>query len=143
MTKVAARDESPLTLAYLDIDHFKEVNDTLGHQAGDELLKKVASVIAREIRPLDMVGRLGGDEFGILVTDTEPPEAEEILKRIWGKLTESMVALEKDVTFSIGAIAFANPPVTVGNLLEKADRAMYSVKNSGRNGLQFVTTDGN
>ena len=137
MIKAAQRNRTAIALAYLDVDHFKRVNDTRGHGTGDKLLVSVASTIEGEIRPTDMVARLGGDEFAIFLAGTSQDEATEILERIRANLGAAMDAHGWKVTFSIGAIVVTKPPQTMGPLMERVDQLMYDVKRNGRNNLRL------
>jgi diguanylate cyclase (GGDEF)-like protein len=128
------RDGKAVSLAYLDLDDFKVTNDTLGHAAGDELLRRVAGVLRGSIRDTDAVARLGGDEFAILLWDADPLAAELVMERV----LESLRAIPPDasagpVAASIGVICCERPPDDAEELLRAADAAMYAAKSGGKN----------
>jgi diguanylate cyclase (GGDEF)-like protein len=132
---LARRYQRPLTVAYIDLDNFKEVNDRLGHRAGDELLNTVARTIRRRLRVTDAVGRLGGDEFAICLPETGADAATKVL----GKLREDVAAALPEtcrfVTLSVGMVTFAYPPATVEELIERTDFVLYAAKREGKNRL--------
>jgi diguanylate cyclase (GGDEF)-like protein len=132
------RTGSPLTLAYLDLDRFKAVNDALGHEAGDRLLREVATRIARTLRAEDLVARLGGDEFAILLPDTHAAAARAALERCRSVVQEAVAGWEGmpgGVGATIGAVVFTEPPPTFDAALRAADDCMYDGKRAGRNCL--------
>lgn len=124
----------PITLAYLDLDNFKQVNDTLGHAVGDELLQNVVHTLQRTTRHQDVVARLGGDEFALLLPGIGRHEVQPVLQRICRSLQELFADLKTvAVTASIGAITFTRIPPTLEEMIQKADHLMYEVKSSGKN----------
>jgi diguanylate cyclase (GGDEF)-like protein len=131
----AGRYQHPFTVAYLDIDDFKKVNDTWGHSTGDALLNEVAGTIRENIRSTDTVARMGGDEFALLLPETGY-EASDVVVR---KVRESMLAAMRrrgwPVTFSIGVVTFLTPPENVDSMIRKADGFMYEVKHAGKNNI--------
>lgn len=132
----------PLTLVYIDLDNFKAVNDSLGHQQGDRLLQRVAETIKKSIRDTDVAGRLGGDEFAILLPETEELAAREVLQRLQKELSETMAADGWKVTFSIGSVTFFEIPSSVNEAIKRADELMYEVKRSGKNNIRFYSVGG-
>ena len=132
----AARSDSPVTLLLLDIDRLKLVNDTCGHAAGDSVLGSVADVCRRELRPFDVVGRLGGDEFGVLLPDADLDQGLQVaerLRREIGKLAGAVLQDAAGATVSIGACtAQAKGGDGIDALLDSADRALYRAKDDGR-----------
>ncbi|MBH8553250.1 GGDEF domain-containing protein [Nostocaceae cyanobacterium CENA357] len=132
----ALRHQESLTLAYIDIDDFKKVNDQFGHGVGDRLLCLVADVAQNTLRKIDIVARIGGDEFAILLPRTSYESAEVVLYRVQKVLVASMKQQGFSVTFSIGAITFSDPPESVTEMIEKADHLMYFAKKKGKNLLQ-------
>lgn len=133
----ARRQRSPLTFAFLDIDHFKNVNDSYGHSTGDRILKSLAQFLKQRLRSSDIIGRYGGEEFAILLPDTPGENALPVLE----ELREGFANIEHrlptrddhiHVTFSCGIAAFPKyPDVTI--LSEAADQALYQAKQEGRN----------
>jgi diguanylate cyclase (GGDEF)-like protein len=126
----AARTRQPITILLVDIDHFKTVNDTHGHLAGDEALLRVSRAILAAIRTYDLVGRFGGDEFLILLSDTSPARAVEIAERI--RSDRSIHLANHPLTLSIG-VASAIPGDLLPSLIDRADAALYEAKRDGRN----------
>lgn len=131
-----SRYKDNLTLAYIDVDDFKQVNDTYGHAAGDSLLCLIADVAQKNLRKIDVMTRMGGDEFAILLPHTTYEEAKIVLSRIQAILLDSMRQCGFNVTFSIGAITFVHPPQSVHEMLDKADNLMYRAKKAGKNLLK-------
>ena len=127
------RSGTPLTLAFMDCDNFKLVNDRLGHRSGDEVLKLIGKIIQQNIRKGDVCARLGGDEFALLFPDTGQKVGRQILTRIHKSLLQAMEAREFPVTFSVGAIVYPHPPESVDDMLQQADAIMYSVKKQAKN----------
>jgi diguanylate cyclase (GGDEF)-like protein len=134
----AHRYKRPLTVAHIDVDNFKTVNDRLGHSEGDSLLRLIARTLQRNMRAVDMVARLGGDEFAILLPETHSESAQAALARIQHELTAMMRHFGWAVTFSIGVVTFMRPPSTVDELLKGADDLMYEVKRSNKNAVKFA-----
>jgi diguanylate cyclase (GGDEF)-like protein len=118
---------------FLDLDHFKNVNDSWGHAAGDELLVQVADRLRAEIRPCDLAARLGGDEFALLLADTDVAEAEQAARRIAKSIdtTFSVVGKEARIHASIGIAATGPHAGTAEELIRNADTAMYAAKRNG------------
>jgi len=132
----SSRHRHALTLGMLDIDHFKGINDTYGHPAGDAVLQGVARLIQRECRHEDVACRYGGEEFALIMPDTVPEEAMNLCERIRSALSATVWAShpERTITASIGLAGFTSPgDQAPGPWLEMADRAMYTAKQSGRN----------
>lgn len=127
------RFSRPFSLAYVDLDNFKQINDSLGHYTGDELLKKVVTIMQAKTRITDVIARLGGDEFALLMVETGYEAAEDAMGNLHGHLLAAMKDENWPVTFSIGLVICENPPRDVDEVLNFADSLMYSVKNSGKN----------
>ena len=140
------RSESKLALLYLDLDHFKQINDTLGHPVGDLLLQQVAQRLSTTLRDTDTISRQGGDEFLIALTDVQDVEA---VGRIASKITEALArpfeieGHELAVTLSIGITLCPDDGADFDTLLQRADTAMYRAKESGRNTYCFYTSEMN
>ncbi len=131
----ARRYQSPLTLAYIDLDHFKQINDRLGHDAGDRLLTVVAETMAQHLRQNDIAARLGGDEFAVLLPETGPASALAVLRKLHALLDSAMRQSNWPVTFSLGAVSFHPPPQSLEEMVSEADKAMYAAKSSGKDRL--------
>lgn len=125
------------TMVYFDLDNFKAVNDTFGHQKGDELLRAVADILLVNLRKVDIPARLGGDEFAILLTNTHAEGARIIIGKIKQQLDELMQKNNWPVTASFGAISFETVPSSVNEMITLTDQLMYTVKNSGKNNIAF------
>jgi diguanylate cyclase (GGDEF)-like protein len=137
------RYNRPFTLAYMDIDQFKSVNDRLGRSAGDHVLRRVATSIRDNMRSMDTVARLGGDEFGILLPETGPGAAEVALRKVQLRLADAVADHAPGLTVSVGAVICVGAPESVDDLIRRADEIMYQVKNAGRNDLRCVVLDEN
>jgi diguanylate cyclase (GGDEF)-like protein len=122
----------PLSLMMIDVDRFKSVNDSYGHLVGDEVLAGIGEVLRTHARTFDLVGRLGGDEFGVLMPDTEPSSAVALAKRIREELP---MTLEVPVTLSIGISGLDLSFPTAEHMIDEADFALYQVKGSGRDSV--------
>jgi len=129
----------PFTLAYLDIDNFKVVNDQFGHSTGDQVLRNVVSSIRGNLRKTDVVGRLGGDEFLLLLPGTDQEPAKAALSKIQSALSEKMQDNNWPITFSIGVVTCLAAPEKVEELVRMADELMYSAKRKGKNSIEFST----
>ena len=132
----ARRFQLPMTLAYIDLDSFKEVNDRSGHAAGDRVLITVARHMRRSIRQTDLVARMGGDEFALILPNTGTNAALAVLDKLLTTLTRSMRLNRWPVTFSVGVVTFLNAPYSVEQMVQRADEIMYSVKQTGKNHLR-------
>jgi diguanylate cyclase (GGDEF)-like protein/PAS domain S-box-containing protein len=136
----AQRRGGRIAVLFIDIDHFKIVNDTLGHEAGDTLLREVASRLTENLRASDTVARLGGDEFVVLIEDvSDPMYIGSLAKKLIGALGASYLISghECQVTASIGSSTYPDDCEDTMTLLKNADIAMYRAKELGRNGFQF------
>lgn len=130
------RHDSPLSIAYLDVDDFKELNDRGGHAMGDKLLATVAVAIQKALRPTDVVARIGGDEFAVLLPETNGEIASRILIRLRLELDEAMRQQHWPTTFSIGLVSFSPPLGSVEGMIQTADAAMYAAKSKGKNQVE-------
>ncbi len=130
-------------LLVLDLDHFKTVNDTLGHEAGDRLIVSVASVLRTRLRVSDTVARLGGDEFAILLPDANIEMAQRVAEQIVADVHERAVVEQKQarrhITASIGVTTFRQPMLNAEAVLVDADLAMYDAKEAGRDQVAVDT----
>jgi diguanylate cyclase (GGDEF)-like protein len=141
-TKRAIRSNRPLSLLFLDLDGFKQVNDHHGHQAGSKCLVEAAAVIRGCARETDVVARFGGDEFSLILPDTGPEGASSVAKRIQDRLRASRF-LESDglsvrLTASIGVATLPKAAESAEELLRAADIAMYKVKAAGKDGIHVA-----
>jgi len=133
----ARRTKKPLSLAMLDIDHFKEVNDTYGHAAGDEILHEFGKRVARNVRGVDLVARYGGEEFVVIMPDTDQEAAQRIAERLLSTIGEAAFELEDGtevrLTTSLGLATSSEETASANELLQQADAALYRAKDEGRN----------
>jgi diguanylate cyclase len=139
---LADRQGQTFALLLLDLDRFKLVNDSLGHRAGDELLKEVAQRLRGVVRDIDTVARLGGDEFVLIITPSaEPDAAQQVAKRIINVMQPSVrvAGIEVHTSPSIGIAFYPGDAATMETLLAHADAAMYCAKQRGRNNFQCFT----
>ncbi len=128
------------TLAMLDIDHFKAVNDAHGHPAGDAVLRAFARICREAVGPDAVIGRIGGEEFAVLLAGLALPDAQPVLERLRAAIQAANIDIEGAsiaITASIGATEVAAGP-TASDLLKRADRALYEAKNAGRNRLRLA-----
>jgi diguanylate cyclase (GGDEF)-like protein len=135
----AQRSGKPASVAMLDIDFFKKVNDNYGHAAGDNVIRALANLLRQRLRRIDSLGRYGGEEFLVVLPDCSAEQAHKILDEIRQRFAElKFIASgsEFSVTLSAGISSTASAPASAGDLLEKADRALYAAKHSGRNRVQ-------
>ena len=132
------RTGRPLTVAFVDLDRFKQVNDALGHSEGDRLLRTVALLLSDHVRSTDVVARLGGDEFGVLMPDADAASARASLERVAAALAHD-VGGRWAVGATIGAVTFAEPPADVDVALGAADALMYRGKAEGRGRIVQAT----
>lgn len=122
------------SLALLDVDDFKGINDSWGHQRGDEVLQAIAHALKASVRATDGTARLGGDEFALLLPETDNPSARIAIERLRKHLTD-FIPLQ--VTFSIGCTSFISPEQTIDDIINRADMLMYRAKKAGKNRVVY------
>jgi diguanylate cyclase (GGDEF)-like protein len=143
----AVRTRTPLAVAMIDIDHFKSVNDSFGHLAGDQVLRELALSLQGSLRDYDIVGRFGGEEFTLLLPHTDPGEAAQVAERIRDRIERRTVTIDDGsregfhlrVTISIGVATLNGSHRDLNDLIAAADSALYQAKNAGRNAVRVVT----
>jgi len=126
----------PFSIVMIDLDHFKKINDTYGHAAGDEVLKSVTQLFIEALRNSDILGRIGGEEFAIILPETNEIKAMEVAERIRAgvnDLTINYNDIKIHVSVSMGVSSIKNNSESLDELLKKADKALYSAKDCGRN----------
>lgn len=137
------RNSSLLSLLFLDLDHFKDINDTLGHAIGDKLLKEVSLRITRCVRETDTVARLGGDEFAVILPDVNRSRIEMIAQNIIHVLNEPFILdqnqVEQYISTSIGIVLYPQDGIDIESLMKHADQAMYKAKLEGRGRFCYFT----
>jgi diguanylate cyclase (GGDEF)-like protein len=129
------RYRRPLTIAYVDVDNFKKVNDSLGHAVGDELLVQVSATLRTTLRASDIIGRLGGDEFAIILPETDAMAARIVLEKLRFQLSKEMISHGFTITFSIGAATFVGPTDSLDMMVRMADETMYAIKTHGKDSV--------
>lgn len=139
----ARRFDYPLSVIYLDVDNFKFVNDTFGHESGDHLLQVVADTILKNIRKIDIATRFGGDEMGVLLAKTDAGGARALSEKLKSALTAQMDLHGWPVTFSIGVGTFENVLICPRDMIHVADKLMYCAKKNGKNRVAHQTFIGN
>jgi diguanylate cyclase (GGDEF)-like protein len=131
----ARRSGTPLTMAYIDLDNFKHVNDTMGHTEGDTVLQIVARALGSRARETDLVARLGGDEFGVLLPNTDAETAPGVLDALMVSVREAVDG-SWNIGCTIGAMTFLLPPESVDFMVRAADELMYHGKRAGRGRIE-------
>ena len=145
----AQRDGTQVACLFLDFDHFKRINDTLGHDAGDQLLQAIAQRLTSAVRESDTVARLGGDEFVVVLPGLDPEHATFEVMAVLTRVRESFLAPFRladqtpTLTCSIGVAMYPLDAQDAGSLIKQADTAMYAAKEAGRNAYRFYTADMN
>ncbi len=137
----SVRYKHPLTLAMIDLDDFKTLNDTYGHSAGNEALKAIARIFTSSTRAADTVCRFGGEEFAIVLPVTTPHQAEPILERMCNQIRHQNIPVDSShpLTISIGVAACPRDAQTVDDLIRLADKALYSAKENGKDQVVLAT----
>ena len=131
------RDHRSLALAIIDIDHFKKINDTWGHDGGDKVLREVAKIMKNNVRQSDTISRIGGEEFAVIMPNIRYHLAKEVMERLRADIEKSSISIDNTelrVTVSIGtAVSEPHHMIKVDELYNLSDQALYQAKNSGRN----------
>lgn len=137
----AVRYGMSVSVLMLDVDHFKKVNDTHGHKVGDEALVRLADVCKKTLRPFDIIGRLGGEEFAVLLPQTDAQRALEVAERLRGAIADTQVPLAQGLplhfTVSIGVSTQTSAAENLDTLLSRADEALYAAKAQGRDRVRL------
>jgi len=134
---LAGRNGKPFTLVYVDLDDFKKVNDTHGHAKGDRALMAVSSALMNSVRRTDLVGRLSGDEFAVLLPETDESGAREVIAKIRAGLASASGAGGWPIGASIGAAVFLEPPENPDEAISSADELMYRTKRTAKNSTMY------
>ncbi len=131
------RTGRPFTLLYMDLDDFKTVNDSAGHEAGDFVLNRIAIALKLQLRGIDIIARMGGDEFVMILPETDDQAAHKVVPRLHSSLMEEMQKNQWPVTFSIGVLTFVSAPSDADEMFRLADQLMYSAKKEGKNTICY------
>jgi len=132
----AKRYNRPLSLVMIDVDHFKSINDTYGHAAGDIVLEQVGQICGETLRDSDVLGRVGGEEFVLLLPDTPPDNAKHVAERMRQRLAQTPIQIENldlNITASFGVASITPDDGSLEEILARSDAAMYDAKHNGRN----------
>jgi diguanylate cyclase (GGDEF)-like protein len=135
--ELARRRKSALTLAYVDLDDFKAVNDTHGHAGGDRVLRAIGGALGGSVREADTAARIGGDEFALILPDTDGYAAQQAISKLTRRLHEALEAISWGITCSIGVVTFLDSPTSPEHAVAVADELMYQVKRKGKGGVAF------
>lgn len=139
---LARRQGSPITIAYVDVDDFKLVNDTYGHAEGDEVLRVIGGLLRRTTRETDTAARMGGDEFAVVFPGTDILGARLTISKLTRQVQRAMQAHRWDVTCSIGVVTFEGGALTPEQAIDVADDLMYKVKRAGKGAAEFHVVGG-
>jgi len=134
--EVCRRYKRTLSIAYIDCDNFKMVNDKFGHHVGDELLRVISKTMLRKLRSSDLPGRLGGDEFAVMLPETNAEACRMVIEMLQQRLLHEMKEHNWPVTFSIGIATFLRMPASIEDMIRQADKLMYAVKNSSKGAIK-------
>jgi diguanylate cyclase (GGDEF)-like protein len=132
------RYDRPMTVAFIDLDGFKQVNDRFGHATGDRLLRAVADTLHGAVRRTDLLARVGGDEFVLLLPEIDQDAARVLVPKLQATLTTRMCERRWPVTFSIGVLTWRGGDVEAEDLITIADRLMYDIKHSGKDAIAYA-----
>lgn len=135
----SVRYKRPFSLAYIDVDNFKSINDNYGHAVGDKLLETVAHVFEKNLRKSDILARLGGDEFAILFPETSSETVSHAFRHAYDRANLAMAHNDWPVTFSVGIVTFESLPDSIDQALKVADEVMYGVKRHMKNSVTYTT----
>ena len=135
---LAQRSKQPLTLAYIDLDDFKRINDEQGHAAGDRVLRVTADVMRRMLRRADTVARLGGDEFALVLPNTDGAAAHDVISNVTQEIRTVLTASGLELSCSVGVITIAGSTPSLVAAVAAADALMYRVKHRGKGRIEFA-----
>ncbi len=134
---LSQRFKQPISLGFIDLDNFKQVNDTKGHSTGDFVLGTIANTMMKSVRHTDIVARLGGDEFAILLPNTDIDSAKTVFENLRSQLANEVRQHQWPIGFSIGVVTFHTPSLNTDRAIGIADALMYRVKKNGKNSIAY------
>ena len=134
--ELCRRYKRALSIAYIDCDNFKQVNDKFGHHIGDNLLRTISNTMQRKLRGSDLPGRLGGDEFAVMLPETNAEACRMVIEMLQQRLLHEMKENGWPVTFSIGIATFTRMPPSIEDMIRQADKLMYAVKHSSKGAIK-------
>lgn len=135
--KRLARNKRPFTLLCMDLDNFKSLNDSNGHADGDLLLTSVAKILKLQLRGIDIIARTGGDEFAVILPETDDQAARKVAPRLQSLLQEEMQTHQWPISFSIGALTCVSAPSNAEEIFQLADQLVYDAKKVGKNTISY------
>lgn len=136
-----SRFERAFSVMYIDLDDFKQINDSYGHKEGDRVLSCIAQVFLSRLRKTDLAARIGGDEFAVVLPETGEEEAFKLSKELIARMAAEMEQQKWCITFSLGVVTIEKGAVIVSaeSILQQADQLMYQVKNNGKNNIRHAS----
>ena len=137
----SGRHSRIFSVAYLDLDNFKVVNDTQGHPEGNRVLKLIVEAASKRLRKTDLIARIGGDEFALLLPETDTPTVETPIGDVISEIMQRLQQGGWPVTLSCGVVTFRTPPDSTAEAMKAADELMYEAKRSGKNAIHEATFD--
>ena len=142
LLRLSYRLKQPISLGFIDLDNFKTINDTKGHSEGNRVLKAVAESMMKSVRSTDFVARMGGDEFAILLPNTDTEKAKVVFSHLRNQLDADVQCdWENSLGYSIGVVTIFNRLISTDEALKLADTLMYQVKKGGKNRVRFEVTE--
>lgn len=140
--EIERRYGRPASFAFIDLDNFKKVNDTMGHEEGDEVLLAVANILKEHLRSTDSVARLGGDEFAVLLPESGPEASSAAIGKVRRAVADTARERKWPVTLSIGLVTYEEPPASAEAMLKEADNLMYEIKDSTKDAVSHKVVEG-
>jgi diguanylate cyclase (GGDEF)-like protein len=136
------RTDQPFSILYVDVDNFKAVNDNVGHKGGDAVLLEIANMLKLQLRGFDVVARIGGDEYVVLLPGTDQEAARRVAPRVQASLLREINAKHLEITLSFGVLTCTKAPETTQELFHMADQTMYRAKKEGKGTICYDTYSG-
>lgn len=143
LKEITEKNKTHITLAYMDLDDFKKINDVYGHNAGDQALKSFAQILTNAARVNDIIARIGGEEFAIILPETKIEDAHMILERIRKTVSSKELIIEGkklSISMSTGLAQYQGDALRIDKLVSQADKAMYQAKSEGKNCISLYAT---